>query len=151
MSQETTLNTKGLENVLKMFKSKAIVKVGIIGKDNRSDGLTNSAIGAMHEFGTTKMPKRSFLKEPIADNLDKQLKETGLLNKNTMKTVIKNSSPVDVLKKVGIIAEGIVAEAFATNGYGKWAPWKEGYSNNTGNILVDTQQLRNSISSVVVE
>lgn len=153
MSEETGLQTKGLENILKMFKSNATVKVGILGeKNSRSGSMTNAQIGAMHEFGTTTIPKRSFLREPISDNLDKELKKAGLLDKKVIAKIIKESSAAELLAQVGILAEGIIADAFATGGFGKWPAWKtKGYENNTGNILVDTQQLRNSITSEVVE
>lgn len=136
-----------------MFKSNATVKVGILGeKNSRSGSMTNAQIGAMHEFGTTTIPKRSFLREPISDNLDKELKKAGLLDKKVIAKIIKESSAAELLAQVGILAEGIIADAFATGGFGKWPAWKtKGYENNTGNILVDTQQLRNSITSEVVE
>lgn len=152
MSDDMQMSTKGLDSILKMLKSKAIIRVGILGnKDGRSDGLSNSEIGMFHEFGTTTTPKRSFLREPIMDNLDKKLKSAELLDPNTLKLIMKKESPIDILTKIGIIAEGIVAEGFDTGGYGKWAQWKAGYQNNTGNILVDTTQLRGSITSQVVD
>lgn len=153
MSDDTSLSTKGLDSILKMLKVKAVIRVGILGdKDSRTDGPSNSDIGRAHEYGTTTIAKRSFLREPIFDNLDKKLKEAELLDKETMDKIIKKSSPIDILIKLGIIAEGIVAEGFDTGGYGKWKEWKKpNYKNNTGQLLVDTTQLRNSITSQVVE
>lgn len=154
---DTSLNTRGLDNVLKVMKSKAYVRVGILGeKGVRGNGTssktpTNAEIGAFHEFGTSNVPKRSFLREPITELLDKTMKDVGVLEPSILKMIVNTASPTETLAKIGILAEGIVAGAFASGGYGKWAAWRAGYSNNTGNILVDTTQLRNSITSEVVE
>lgn len=152
------LDTKGLDNILKMLKSTAIIKVGILGeKSVRGNGTSsshpsNADIGAQHEFGTSKVPKRSFLLEPITDNMDKYLKEADVLDPETLKTLVKTVSPEVLLRKIGILAEGIIGDGFSSGGFGKWAPWKsKGYENNTGMILVDSQQLRNSITSEVAE
>lgn len=152
MSDETGLTTKGLDSIMKMLKSKAVVRIGILGsKDGRSDGLSNSEVGMFHEFGTTTIPKRSFLRDPIMENIDRSLKKSNLLDEKVLKKILKEQSPVDILTKVGIIAEGIVAEGFATGGFGKWAQWSGHYKNKTGDILVDSGQLRNSITSQVVD
>ena len=136
-----------------MLKTKSFIKVGIIGdRSGRQSRLTNAQVGMFHEFGTTNIPKRSFLYEPITENLDKELAKQNILNKETLSKTVKTGSKTEVLKKIAIVAESIVAQAFATGGYGKWTPWKNPhYQNNTGMLLVDSQQLRNSISSEVVE
>ena len=62
--------------------------------------------------------------------------------------VVKEGTMLPWLKKLAVIGEKIVLEAFATGGDGKWPKWKtKGYKNNTGQILVDTTQLRDSITS----
>lgn len=114
--------------------------------------LTNAEIGAVHEFGNSTHPQRSFLRVPLMDRLNKELQDSGSFDKETLRDVIINGTVVPWLKKVAVVAEGIVAGAFDTGGYGKWAQWKNpSYQNNTGNILVDTTQLRNSITSEVKE
>ncbi len=97
------------------------------------------------------MPARSFLRLPIADNMNKRLKSSGALDQDTLDKVAKTGETTPFLKIIGIIAEGIVADGFSSGGFGKWALWKNGYQNNTGNILVDTGQLRNAVTSEVVE
>jgi phage gpG-like protein len=146
----TTINTKGLDQIIKALKHIPQIRVGILGAGARSGSeLDNATLGAFHEFGTTTMPRRSFLKEPITDNLDKRLQESGALDKNTFKEVIKTGKLLDFAMKVAAIAEGIVVEAFHTNGFGKWKSWSGSYRSKTGNILVDTTQLKNSITSEV--
>ena len=142
MSDE--LNTMGLDKLLKMLKGKLpTIKVGIFG-DTR-----NATIGAYHEFGTSKMPRRSFLREPIAENLMPALENSGAFDESVLKEVMAEGTIEPWLKKVATLAEGVVMDAFDTGGNGKWAATKPGYENNTGMILVDTQQLRNSVTAVI--
>ncbi len=149
---ETTINVKGLEALAKAFKNaKPEVHVGILGDSARGKGQSNASIGAHHEFGTSNIPQRSFLRVPIADNLERTMEAAGALDENVLKQVLAEGTIIPWLKKIGVLAEGIVAEGFATGGFGKWAPHSPGYTNNTGQVLVDTQQLRNSITSEVVE
>lgn len=173
MSDDVVFNTKGLDQLLKaMKKNMNRARVGVLGQKatrnavpsggrslNAKNGPTakdtlnaanNASLGAIHEFGTSKMPMRSFLRVPIADNLQKRLDNAGAFTEEEMKEVIRQGSFTPWLEKLAIIGEGIVQDAFDSGGFGKWPAWKtKGYSNNTGQILVDTQQLRNSISSEV--
>ena len=158
MSDDTvTINVKGLDQLLKALKAgPPIARVGILGdKTVRSGGgsfQTNAEIGAAHEFGTSKMPARSFLRVPISQNLQKEMESSGALDKKTLNEVVKQGSVLPWVKKIAILAEGIVADAFDTAGFGKWPGWKNpNYTNNSGQLLVDTKQLRDSITSEVKE
>ncbi len=149
---DVKVNTDGLDKLLKALKNAPTVKVGILGDSaTRGSGtgnkvMNNASIGAIHEFG-----RRSFLRVPIAEHIDQRLQEAGLFDKETLNQLLKTGSMKKIMQKVGIIAEGIVSDAFATGGFGKWPGWAPGYTNNTGMILVDTTQLRNSITSQVEE
>lgn len=151
--EDTTLNVKGLEQLLKALKaSPPQARVGILsGWDGRTGkSSSNATIGAAHEFGTSKIPQRSFLRVPITDNLEKYMQRYGSLDQDAMKEVLKTGTVVPWLKKVAQLAEQIVLDAFSSGGFGKWAAWKNPqYTNNTGQLLLDTQQLRNSITSEV--
>lgn len=176
MSDEAfTLEVKGLDQLLKALKARPpVARIGILGDNPRnkapaevsyetvsrmkvspkgasSHAPTNAEVGAAHEFGTTSLPQRSFLRIPLSDHLEKEMERTGELDKDVLANVVKQGSVLPWLEKIAILGEGIVAGAFESGGYGKWAPWKKGYSNNTGDVLVDTQQLRNSITSEVKE
>lgn len=151
--QDVIINTKGLDKLLKALKTQPpVCRVGILGdKDARtSHGTSNATIGAAHEFGTSELPMRSFLRVPISEKLTKEIESSGALDKDVMRDVIKSGTVVPWLKKIAILAEGIIEGAFASSGYGKWAAWTTpGYDNNTGQILKDTQQLSRSITSEV--
>jgi phage gpG-like protein len=153
MSDGTTLDMTGLEKLIKALKQKARVRVGILGDSaprEGSGGASNADIGAAHEFGTSTLPQRSFLRMPITMLLDKRLKDSNILSVDNLRKVLKTGSMVDILKQVGIVAEGIVADAFDTGGFGKWVPSDMTRKTNH-QTLVETTQLRNSITSEVKE
>lgn len=155
---DVELKLDGLENLLKALKQPRPprVRIGILGDGARADqegGPTNATIGAAHEFGTSSVPMRSFLRVPLAEHLNKRLAASGLLDKKAMRDVIASGSLVPWLYKVAVIGEGIVQEAFDSGGFGKWPELKEEtlHRKKVHQILVETTQLRNSITSEVVD
>jgi len=165
MSRDVTIEINGLDQILKALKAKPpSARVGILGgRDNRqiedqagsggSSPIGNAEIGAAHEFGTTSVPKRSFLLEPLMDNLIKRTEGSGLTDKDTLAKVIKDGSVVPWVKEVTALAEKVVLEAFDTGGFGKWPALKPETLAHKKNhqILVETQQLRGAITSEVKE
>lgn len=143
----------GFEKLLKALTTRPPkARVGIIGGKvaRTGSGPTNADIGAVHEFGSANTPMRSFLRIPISKHLMQELERAGLLDVKALKEVLKSGSVKPWLEKVAISAEACVADAFDTSGDGSWPAWSNpNYSNNTGQLLVDTQQLRNSITSEV--
>ena len=82
----------GLEGLLKNLKDEYSVKIGIIGSDakqqhDNKSGLTNADIGTFHEFGTKRMPRRSFLEDAIIRKVfnPDQMKD---MKKNLVETVL---------------------------------------------------------------
>jgi hypothetical protein len=155
-------NDKVLKRLIAALGNVPTARVGILGSsDARSmqvqnnqgklvtETSSNATIGAAHEFGTSTLPQRSFLRQPLTEHLAKELEKSGAFTEETLKKVIASGSARPWTEKVAVAAEAVVGEAFATNGFGKWAPHAAGYENNSGNILVDTTQLRDSITSEV--
>lgn len=155
-----SLKIDGLNSIIKALSGKKHkIKVGILGSDSargegsssgqkKSKGPNNAEIGAAHEFGTEKLPERSFLRVPIANDLPVRLKELGLSDKDTLKKIIETKTFLPWLKKISILAESVVLESFDSGGNGKWKQSDMRYKKNK-QTLVETQQLRNSITSVV--
>lgn len=145
-------NSEGLDKLLKSLKKPPSIRVGILGsKDSRSGKEnSNATVGAAHEFGTTKLPQRSFLRVPIADNLSSYLQKAGLLDKKVIANAVKTGSLSQLLKQIAITAESIVLDAFDSGGFGKWKP-SDMKNKKNQQTLVETQQLRNSITSEVKE
>lgn len=150
----------GLEKLLKALKGKEVyARVGVLGdKNSRSGDNSNAEILKKHEFGEitkiggrdVKLPERSVLRVPIMDNMKKYLKEAGAFDEKVMKQVIKDGSLVSFAEKVGLIGLRIVQDAFSTGGFGKWKKSNMRFKKNH-QTLVETQQLRNSITYDVVE
>lgn len=147
MSEKDIASNKILNSLIKALSATLPkARVGIIGSNkNRKDGLTNAEVGAFHEFGTTKIPQRSFLRVPLSMHYQKMLERA---------TFDKRLSITDILNKMGAAGKAVVQEAFTNGGFGQWEPTKkyvhtvlakEMPEKHAGNILVDTGQLRDSI------
>ncbi len=148
-----TLNTNGLDKLLKALGGKQpVARVGILGDGSArtSGSLSNAEVGAAHEFGTSRLPQRSFLRIPISENMQKYLDDSGALDKAVMLQVIKEGTVLPWLKKVAVLAETIVHDAFDSAGFGKWQPSNMAAKSNH-QTLIETGQLRNSITSEVKE
>lgn len=147
-------STKGLDQILKALKGKQpYARIGILGTSaGRTGGSSNAQIGAAHEYGTSSLPMRSFLRMPLTDNLDKRLASAGAFNKDALNRLVKEGSMVAWVEKLAILAEAIVGEAFDSGGFGKWAALnpKTMASKKVKQILLETGQLRSSITSEVV-
>lgn len=143
--------TKNLDVLIGVFRNQlTAVRVGILGdKTNRpgaKGGPTNAEIGAKYEFSNGSTAGGSFLRVPISDHLDKELQSAGAMSEEVWKQIIKDKSVAVLMKKIGILCEGIVAGAFDSGGYGKWKPSDMRHKKNK-QTLVETTQLRNSITS----
>lgn len=112
--------------------------------------LTNAEIGLKHEKGvlSENIPRRSFLMMPLELKFSKY---TGAVGQSVMKGLTAENIKF-VYKNIGIIAEGIIQRAFATRGFGKWKPNAPLTIALKGSDapLIDTAQLRKSITSTVV-
>lgn len=153
------------------LKTKPSIQVGVFsGKTARKDGaLTNADLAMYHELGSPEhnLPARSMLKVPIADHAQEIMEPF----KGKAEQFLYKSTLLNLYKLIGIAAEKVVIQAFATGGFGKWAPLTYGtllaklkgslkvrkgklaqiYSGQVGQgILIDTSQLRRAFSSRVV-
>ncbi len=167
MSEEIKYDNRKIQKLIKTLIQEGIpqVKVGIIGQSLRKDGQTNAQIGAKHElgleekkkiakagaereFGSSQAVQRSFLRQPITDNLGKYIKKSRAFNPEMLKLIVNQSSFVLIPRTLGVVAETIVQDAFDSGGFGKWKPSNMEYKTNH-QTLVETKQLRQSISSEI--
>lgn len=109
-----------------------------------SDAATNADIGLAHEKGikSKNLPRRSWLEEPLTDHLSEHFAKLG---KKALVSMLQSNYKA-AYADLGIVAEIIIQKGFESGGYGKWAPLK----HRIGTILVDTAQLRRSVTSEVV-
>lgn len=144
-----SLNTKLMDHFIKAMENIPTVKLGVLGgKDHRNDKNSNATIGAKHEFGADGMPKRSWLRVPITENLYKYLEASGAFNDAVLDKVIQTRSGRAWMEKVAVVSEAVIADSFASGGFGKWKPSNMLHKKNK-QTLVETQQLRNSVSTEI--
>lgn len=166
-------NIDELDKLIKSLKDaeKYRVRIGILGdkaaETHKNSSLTNAQLGAIHEQPEndgTKIPKRSFLEMPLKEKLGDEIKN---LKKDIFKSLFIKNNPRQFYIQLKIKALEIVKNAFATNGYGQWAPLTSRYEQTqiskvkgkkkreqywlNHNILTDTGQLRRSISGKVIK
>lgn len=134
---------------------KARVHVGILGgsgaRISEPSGLTNPELGAIHEFGVVdkNIPSRSFLRMPVIQQLPVALQAT---NKGQWHKVILAKGIKGALALLGVYAIDVIHLAFETGGFGFWQALKARTIKRKGSsaILIDTAQLRQSITAEVV-
>lgn len=174
------MNTDKLESIEKELKKQFVAQVGILGvkasgrlnvkkeavsgkSGNRKvsvvqgeSNLSNADIGLIHEKGSIKrsIPRRSFLEVPLTTKMPKLMEKIGA----SLLKGINTNSIENAYKKLAVIAEGVVLQAFPTSGYGTWSALKKGsteiagYGRQGGEEahLIKTGQLSQSISSRVI-
>lgn len=142
------IDTKIMDDLTKILKrDKTDVKVGIIGKNGRRESTqTNAQIGAKHEFGSEKLPIRSFLRMPLTEYLQKYLEKSkdAIFTDDLIKRILAAKSLAPLFERIGIIGVRIVMDAFNSTGFGKWRPSIMEFKNNH-QTLVETGQLMKSI------
>lgn len=147
---KVSFNLKPLKELQKELDKDYITKVGIMGsKGKRGGKASNVLIGAVHEFGSFSkgIPIRSWLKMPLVDKSDKLLKRWTL----NVRRLLPKRDFKKMFKILGIEAETIIQQSFATAGFGKWKKITKQTADRKGSnqILIDTAQLRKSVISKV--
>ena len=144
---------KGLEKTLK--NDKYFTRVGILGseasKQHAKSKKTNAEIGAIHELGLVAgIPQRSFLKMPLETKLYDKISA----EKDKFYEALKNGKIKKWFEAVGFWCEEIIHNAFESSGFGFWEANAESTLKRKApetKPLIDTRQLRDSITSAVVE
>lgn len=165
---QVTVDLSKLRAIEKELNTKFMAQVGVLGskaegrlstvtnkkgkhKTGKSpSSQTNAEIGLIHEKGSKSrnIPRRSFLEVPLETKLPEQMNKIG----KGILAGITSLNIITAFRKLGLIGEGIVLNAFNTSGYGQWAPNSPATIARKGSSmpLIDTAQLRKSISSRVV-
>lgn len=152
-------NLNGLNKLLKTLKEDYFVRVGIIGTEAKTEhegsSLTNAEIGTFHEFGSDKLPQRSFLEKPLREKLNfKNAAFRKATTKEAWKQIVNKGNQKKFMHNLGAYALKVIADAFESQ---DWQPLTESYVKQkerqglSTNILTATGQLRRSISFKVLE
>lgn len=141
----------GLSELTELLEGKVelpVAKVGILGSETQrldDEGeITNAQIGFYHEFGIGEK-QRSFLRMPLAMNLNRELNKAGAFDEEVIERLLLNKEGLEFITKVAIVAEGIVLDSFYTGGFGAWKPSNMQHKE-VHQTLVETGQLRDSIT-----
>ena len=133
----------GIKGLLKRVKKSGVVNVGIIDAGNHGDsGLTVAEVGNYNEFGTTKIPERSFMRSTIRE----KRKDIIKLQEKLLKKI--QSGDMEVEQALGLIGSFIAGEVTQKIVSIK-SPPNHPYTikkKGSSNPLIDTGQLKNSIT-----
>ena len=151
------IDREKVDFLLNAIGHKFETRVGVLGKKtSRKDKLpiTNAGIGLVHEKGsrTRNIPRRSFL----VDTFFFQGNRLISIKQHLAHWFMSGEYSAERLKKIytllGIHAENLVQKAFETGGFGKWKALSKTTiaRKKSSAILIDTAQLRRSITSDVV-
>jgi len=137
-------NGKGIRALIKRTSKGGTVQVGILAGEGKHEGsdLTVAQVGFHNEFGTEKIPERSFIRLTI-NTKSKEIKQVA---RNEYKKIIDGkSNPEKGLGILGAFTAGLIQETFTSN---NWVANAERTIEEKGssNPLIDTGQLRQSIS-----
>ena len=111
------INMSGFNIIKASLKDNFKTRVGILGSEasQEIDGeLTMAGLGAVHEFGSISMniPRRSFIREPLEDNIMDWIKD----NSSEYYDQMKKGSVKKWYVALGYGAEAIISEGFSTRG-----------------------------------
>ena len=157
---DTHLDISGLKRLFKLLSGGLPkIKVGILSDTNQrsKDTLTNAQIGFVNEFGKMtgypKIPPRSFIRMPLNLYFQQKLSEKKSLTGKELEKALETGKIEIFAKKVGLVAEEVIQEAFETRGWGSWpknAPLTIAMKGSDS-PLIDTGQLRRAITSKVIK
>jgi hypothetical protein len=112
-------------------------------------GKSNPDIGFVHEFGSVlqNIPERSFIRMPLMVHLGNAV-SSGI----DWFRLLKFRGVKFVLAKLGVVAEDLIQEGFATGGYGTWPALRPATirRKNSSAILIESAQMRKAVTSRVV-
>lgn len=164
---------RGLDQLVRALGDGQVVRVGILAnksgrgasgklRSEKSGGghridktqaseINNAELGAIHEFGSISrhIPKRSWLRMPIFQNAKIIIDDAA----KALPEAVQSGSMTRVLKIIGISAQAQIQKAFASRGFGRWKPDAASTiaAKRSDAPLIDTAQLRRSVTSAVVK
>lgn len=145
-------NMDNLDDLIKSLKSNYVLRVGILGSkaSAQHDGessKTNAEIGTFHEFGTKKLPRRSFLEDSLKLKLKFNDSQFADMRKKLFKEMFIKKKPVEFLQDLGVKCLEIIEEGFETNGFGMWQPLSDNLREQRDtDVLNAINKLNNSIN-----
>ncbi len=150
------VNLDRLKAIEEQLGRRYVARVGILGDKSRmrkgedQSTLTNAEIGLIQEKGSISrgIPARSFLMMPLTLRFDRYVPTIGM---SIMQGVTTENIKF-AYAKMGTLAVSVIDRAFASRGFGQWEPNAPATiaRKKSDAPLIDTSQLRKSITSTVV-
>lgn len=126
------------------------VRVGVQGEkgqEQREDGLTNAQVATFHEFGTSKVPERSFLRSTFAKHRKRYIREIDAI----AGVIADGEDPTADLEFLGEEMRADVLKTIKDKIPPPLSPATVARKRGEETPLIDTGQLINAISSEVVK
>ena len=123
---------------------KGEVAVGVPASSGSYDGISVVEVAAINEFGTARIPERSFLRVPLNQSRDK----LGKALEHAAKSMIDGKSDFTAMSQVGAMGAAICQEAIS-NGIAPANKPSTIQKKGSSTPLIDTGNLRQSITYVV--
>lgn len=130
------------KSIRKLMKNMSVIAGLPKGSGSYQDGISIVEVGAINEFGTNKIPARSFVRVPIQNAKKSIFKLVALESKKLYS--LKSSVSIS-LETIGIMMSDKMKESFTNNNWKENAPYtveKKGSSTP----LINSGQLRQSIT-----
>lgn len=122
------------------------VKVGIQAGDKAADGKHDLAfVAGVHEFGTERVPQRSFLRTGIDNNKGKI---NRLRDSLAGRIVDGSATPRGALDIIGLAVTGMIQEQITDGDYVPLAP-STVRAKKSSKPLIDTGTMRRSVRHVI--
>lgn len=151
---EVKSNLDGLEKFRREIGNQYITRVGILGSHATRDSdssINNAELGLIQIYGsiTNNIPPRDFLVMPIEMKRRELVK---ILAGSTSREAFARGNYKRIFEIMGVAAVGFVDEAFATGGFGMWAPNKPATirRKHSSAPLIDQAELRKAQTFDVV-
>ncbi len=144
----------GLGELVKFFEESKPIKIGVLSSTAaREDGDANNAeIGFLNEFGTSKIPARSWL---FATFLSRgRIDEVAAsIKRGFEEDIAHGREPKKVMERFGQSLVAKIQEAFDSEGFGEWEPNAPSTQDKKGrnSPLIDKGWLMKSVTYEVAQ
>lgn len=110
----------------------------------------NPSLGFIHEFGDPEhnIPERSWLRMPLMTQLGTQIKAKAA----SWLYILRTQGAKRTVAVLGALAVDLIAEGFATGGFGAWAPLKRETirRKHSARILIESSQMRKAVEYRII-
>lgn len=111
---------KEIDNIRKQLNTKMVARVGVLrGGERVPEGgeKTIAGYGLQNEYGTTNIPRRSFIRDPLEREVAQEIQKFKM---KIWDFFIKTKDARKAYELLGVIGENIVKQSFIDKNKGEW-------------------------------